>query len=40
MPDPSTQKTYYEILDIDKDASEEAIKNAYKKLVSWQLGTP
>ncbi len=43
MPIPTPQKNHYEVLNLDKDASEEAIKVAYKKLVSWQslfLSTP
>ncbi|HNQ91983.1 MAG TPA: DnaJ domain-containing protein [Alphaproteobacteria bacterium] len=42
MANHSSQKTYYEILEISPDAQEQEIKDAYRKLVSYwhpDLGT-
>lgn len=31
----ATKKNYYEVLGLEKDASEDAVRVAYKKLVRW-----
>lgn len=36
MPVPIPMTNYYEILELQPDASDEDIRVAYKKLVSWQ----
>jgi len=33
MKKPMVKKTYYEILEVDKKASQEEIKSAYRRLV-------